>query len=82
MASAWDTTWNRFGINRFGASWGFTPEVVLIERYDIMGSARTSILDFTTANELYANATVKAYTVENGAKTNTLATLYSGILGS
>lgn len=47
-----------------------------------MTSARTALQDFATANEIYANAIVTAYTVESGAKTSTKATLYSALSGS
>lgn len=46
-----------------------------------MTYARTSIQDFSTANLVYANAEVTFYTVNNGQKTNTKATLYSNISG-
>ena len=46
-----------------------------------MTAARTAIQDFSTANKIYANATVTAYTVSGGAKTSTKATLYSAISG-
>lgn len=82
MASAWGQAWSRHGINRFGSSWGFTPEVVLIERYDIMGSARTAIQDFSTANPIYARATVTAWTVDNGQKSSIKASLYAALSGS
>jgi hypothetical protein len=44
-----------------------------------MTAARTAIQDFSTANPIYANAIVTAYTVEAGVKTSTKATLYSSI---
>jgi len=47
-----------------------------------MTLARTSLMDFSTANTIYANATVTAYTVSGAAKTNTKANLYSSISGS
>ena len=47
-----------------------------------MTSARTTIQDFTTANKLYVNAIVTFYTVLNGAKTSTKATLYDSLTGS
>ncbi len=46
-----------------------------------MTSSRTAIQDFSTANKMYVNATVTFYTVLNGAKTSTLASLYSGLTG-
>lgn len=46
-----------------------------------MTSARTAIQDFSTANKIYANAVVTFYTVLNGAKTTTKATLYAAISG-
>lgn len=46
-----------------------------------MTLARTAIQDFSTANAIYANATVTAYTVEDGAKTATKASLYSAVSG-
>lgn len=75
--SSWGTSW--------GSAWAeisTPPEVILIERYDIMGSARTSINDFATGNPIYANAVVTAYTIANGAKSSIKATLYSSISGS
>ena len=46
-----------------------------------MTSSRTAIQDFATANPIYANATVTAYTVSGGVKTSTKASLYSAITG-
>lgn len=46
-----------------------------------MTYARTAIQDFSTANKLYVNAVVTFYTVLNGNKTATKATLYSAISG-
>ncbi len=46
-----------------------------------MTSARTAIQDLSTANPIYANAIVTAYTVEDGAKTSIKASLYSTISG-
>lgn len=47
-----------------------------------MSLARTAIQDFSTANPIYANATVTAYIVEDGEKTSTKASLYANIAGS
>lgn len=47
-----------------------------------MTYSRTAIQDFSTANKIYTNATVSFYTVLNGAKTSTLATLYSSLTGA
>lgn len=47
-----------------------------------MTAARTAIQDFSTANPIYANATVTAYTVENGSKTTVKADLYSTLSGA
>lgn len=47
-----------------------------------MTQSRTAIQDFSTANAVYANATVTAYTVEAGVKTSTKASLYSTLTGS
>jgi hypothetical protein len=47
-----------------------------------MTSARTAIQDFSTANPIYAAATVTAYTVVNGEKSSTKASLYSTLTGS
>ncbi len=47
-----------------------------------MTISRTAIQDFSTANPIYANATVTAYTVENGAKTSTKAALYTSNSGT
>ena len=48
-----------------------------------MTAARTAIQDFATANPIYANAVVTAYTVDgSGAKTSTKATLYNSISGA
>lgn len=47
-----------------------------------MTYSRTSIQDFSTANKLYVNAVVTFYTVLDGAKTSTLATIYSSLTGS
>lgn len=44
-----------------------------------MTAARTAIQDFSTANPIYANAIVTAYTVDNGAKTSIKAPLYSSL---
>jgi hypothetical protein len=45
--------------------------------------SRIAVQDFALANKAYVGATVTFYTVdENGEKTNTLASLYSGIVGS
>lgn len=47
-----------------------------------MTLSRTAIQDFSSSNQIYANATVTAYTVDsNGNKTSTKATLYSSISG-
>jgi len=47
-----------------------------------MTSARTSVQDFATANPVYANATVTAHTVVDGAKTSVKANLYAALSGS
>lgn len=44
--------------------------------------ARTAIRDFSLANKIYVNATVTFYTVSNGARTTTKATLYAGLTGT
>jgi hypothetical protein len=44
--------------------------------------ARTAIQEFSTSNKIYAGASVAFYTVVDGAKTSTLATLYSSLSGS
>lgn len=43
---------------------------------------RESISDFALANPIYAGAIVTAYTVSNGVKTATKATLYEAATGS
>lgn len=47
-----------------------------------MTIARTAIQDFSTANPIYANAIVTAYTVVDGAKTNIKADLFTTISGA
>lgn len=47
-----------------------------------MTYARTLIQDFSTANKLYVNAIVTAYTVVDGEKTSQLADLYATMTGS
>lgn len=47
-----------------------------------MTLARTAIQDFSTANKVYAGATVTAYTVVNGEKSSIKANLYSNITGT
>lgn len=47
-----------------------------------MTAARTAIQDFSTANPIYANAIVTAYTVDDGAKTSIKAPLYSSLSGA
>jgi hypothetical protein len=47
-----------------------------------MGYARTAIEHFSTTNPVYVNATVTAYTVVDGVKTATKASLYSSITGA
>lgn len=47
-----------------------------------MTHARSSIRDFSTSNKLYANAVVTFYVASAGAKTSTLATLYTTLTGS
>lgn len=47
-----------------------------------MTAARSCIQDFATANPIYASATIAFYTVVNGVRTETLATLYSSTTGS
>lgn len=44
--------------------------------------SRLAIRDFMLANPIYRNALVSFYTVSGGQRTNTLATLYSGAIGS
>lgn len=44
--------------------------------------ARTAIRDFALSNKIYVNATVTFYTVEDGARTTTKATLYSALTGT
>lgn len=46
-----------------------------------MTAARTAIQDFSTANPIYANAIVTAWTVDNGAKTSIKQSLYSSLSG-
>ncbi len=47
-----------------------------------MTASRTAIQDFSTANDIYVNATVTAYKVDNGQKTNIKADLYANITGA
>ena len=47
-----------------------------------MTASRTSIQDFATANPVYANSTVTAYTVVGGAKTTVKANLYTSSSGA
>lgn len=47
-----------------------------------MTYARTNLGEFSTANKIYAGATVSIYTVSGGEPTETLATLYAAISGS
>lgn len=46
-----------------------------------MTSARVAVKHFSLANKAYINAEVSFYTVSNGEKTSTLATLYSSLSG-
>ena len=45
-------------------------------------TTRIALHAFELANPIYKNASVSFYTVANGVKTSTLATLYSGLTGS
>lgn len=47
-----------------------------------MTIARTAIQDFSTANPIYANAIVTAYTVVGGSKSTIKASLYSSLSAS
>lgn len=47
-----------------------------------MTYARTALQDFSTANPIYANAIVTAYTVDNGEKTAIKANLFAAISGN
>lgn len=47
-----------------------------------MTFARKLVQDFSTSNKAYVNAVVTFYTVVEGEKTETLATLYDSLIGS